>query len=236
MQRNTLHRLFAATAISSIGMVAALNAGAVPISGVYVEDSRCDVVPNQSLKHEIGIAAIFPGNEAITYFVTPAQFTVCVPNDGLANDWIVNMTNVSTVFYQDLFFVADLGVTVGNSDGSVFDAVLAPGVVTDAFRIDGTVTAGVNMNLLGESFAFDEIFAPGETWRFAVSNYGALNSAGQFAPPDFLTPGIFAGSSPFGQVPGNASILANEVIPEPGTISVLLVAGGMLLLRRPRRA
>lgn len=235
MNSSTLRKLVAATTITSGALLTSLCASAVPINGVYLDDARCDAIPNQALKHEIGDAAVFPINEGIIYTVSPAAFTVCVPNDGAPNDWIVNMTNVSGVAWRDLFFVTDLGVTVGNADGSVFDVAGAPGAITDAFRIDGTVTLGLNNNLLGESGAADEIFSPGETWRFNVSNFSPINTAG-FMPPIFITPGIFSGSSLFPSTPGNASILANPVVPEPATMSLLMVATAGLLLRRPRRA
>jgi hypothetical protein len=160
---------------------------AVPITGVYNEDPRCDIVPSQTLTHELGEQQFFPVNESIAVQVSHATFTVCVPDDGIANDWIIQMTNTSGVAWQNLFFVADLGLTIGNADGNMIDVVGAPGVVTDAFRIDGTVTPGVNNNLLGESGAVDEIFSPGETWRFTVSNY--FDPAGTAPAPMFRNPG-----------------------------------------------
>jgi hypothetical protein len=235
MKTNTLSKLFAA-AITSSTLVPCMSAVAMPINGVYIEDARCDVLPNQTFKDELGDALNFPINEGIVYTVSPAPFTVCVPDDGAPNDWIVDMMNVSGQAWQDLFFVTDLGVFVGNADGSVFDVAGAPGAITDAFRIDGTVTAGINSNLLGESGAIDEIFSPGESWRFAVSNFSPINTAGFFMTPMFVTPGIFSGSSPFPSTPGNASILANPVVPEPTTAALLVVGGAGLLLRRPRRA
>jgi hypothetical protein len=123
---------------------------------------------------------------------------------------------------------------IGNADGNMIDIVGAPGVVTDAFRIDGTVTPGINNNLLFESGAVDEIFSPGETWRFNVSNFAG---PGGISPPPILnTPGKFAGSDPIVVPPINtASILAIPV-PEPATTSLILLGAGALLLRRPRRA
>jgi hypothetical protein len=231
MNTSTLSKLFAA-AITSSTLVPLMSASAVPINGVYIEDPRCDAIPNQTLKDELGDAAVFPINEGIIYQVTPVPFTVCVPNDGQSNDWVVDMINVSGQAWQDLFFVTDLNVFVGNADGSVFDVAGAPGAITDAFRIDGTVTAGINNNLLGESGAIDEIFSPGESWRFAVSNFSATNTAGFFSPPIFITPGIFSGSSPFPSTPGNASILANPVVPEPTGLCLITLFSGMLMMRR----
>jgi hypothetical protein len=228
-----LSKLIASTTIALGATLAAVpTAGAVPISGNYLEDARCDVIPNQHLTHELGDAATFPPNEALLISLQQVNFTVCVPDDGVANDWIVQIQNVSGTAWQDLFFVVDFHVVVGNADGMMEDAIGAPGVFTDAFRIDGTVTAGANNNLLFESGPVDEVLQPGEIWRFAVSNFVAVTSAG-LQPPILITPGIFAGSAPFPNTPGNCSILANPV-PEPAISAGLLVAAGALLHRRKR--
>jgi hypothetical protein len=205
---------------------------AVPVTGVYVEDQRCDPIPNQTLSHELGEVGFFPQNEAFLVNVSPATFTVCVPDDGIANDWIVDMINVSGIAWMDLFFVADLGMTIGNADGSVFDAANAPNVLSDAFRID---SFGINPNLLGESQLADGIFSPGESWRFTVSNFSGPAGTPPF-PPIFHTPGKYAGSDPIVIPPTNtASILANPV-PEPSAIfAIALPAAALLMRRRPRR-
>jgi hypothetical protein len=201
---------------------------------LYVDDPRCDVIAQQTLPDELGDAAIFPANESFVYIIqaTP-QVTVCVPDDGIANDWDVVMGNASTTAWQNLFFVGDLGTKVGNADGGMVDLTGAPGVITDSFRIDGLITLGVNNNLLGESGTVDEIFSPGEIWRFKVSNF--VDALGGASAPVFSTPGLFAGSSPPGPVNSNSSIRATPVVPEPTVVGALLVAGGALLLRRPRR-
>src|SRR5215212_4862313 len=148
---NLRNPLLAAAAASALALVAGRTATAVPITGVYLEDPRCDTIPQQTLLDELGNAAIFPINEGIVFQSQPVTFTVCVPDDLIQNDWVVTMTNVSGQAWRDLFFVADLGLRVGNADGNMIDVVNAPGVVTDAFRIDGTLTLGLNNNLLSET-------------------------------------------------------------------------------------
>lgn len=225
-------RVLAAAALAAIAMTQ--RAGAVPVNGLYLEDPRCDNVPQQSLIDELGAASSFPINESIVVQTSPASFTVCAPNDGIQNDWIVQMTNVSGVAWKNLFFVANVGMSVGNADGSVVDVINAPGVATDAFRIDGTVTVALNNNLLGESGVVDEIFAPGETWRFNVSNF--THPSGASLPPIFSTPGLFAGSAPVVIPPiDTASILATPV-PEPTVVSLVAFGAAALLMRRPRRS
>jgi hypothetical protein len=231
---NHRNKVLSAAALAAISMMTASRSSqAVPINGLYTEDPRCDAIPTQTLSHELGRVPFFPINEAIDVNVTPAQFTVCVPDDGIANDWIVSMTNISGVAWKNLFFVANQGMTIGNADGSMIDLIGAPGATTDAFRIDGTVTVALNNNLLGESFGPpDEIFSPGEIWRFNVSNFMGVN--GGILPPMFTTPGKFAGSAPVTST-DTASILAIPV-PEPTTVGALGMVAATLLMRRPRRA
>jgi hypothetical protein len=236
MQRRNLRNLVAAATVASASiLVSSQLARAVPVNALFTDDPRCDVVPNQSPTHELGDLATFPLNEAIRMTPQHVNFTVCVPDDGLANDYVVDMVNLSGQTWKNLFFVCDHNVTVGNADGSVQDLTGAPGILTDAFKIDGTVTPGVNINLLSESITADEIFQPGEIWRFAVSNYMAVDSTGAFQQPLAITPGIFAGSTNFPQTAGNCSILASPV-PEPTTISLVAIGASALLLRRRRRA
>lgn len=230
---NHHNKVLAAAALAAISMLTASRTSqGVPVNGLYTEDPRCDAIPTQTLTHELGRVPFFPLNEAIDVNVVPAQTTVCVPDDGIANDWIVQMTNISGVAWKNLFFVANQGMTIGNADGSMIDLIGAPGVTTDAFRIDGTVTAGINNNLLGESINPDEIFQPGEIWRFNVSNFMGVN--GGVLPPMFTTPAKFAGSAPVTST-DTASILAIPV-PEPTTIGAIGMIAAALLMRRPRRA
>lgn len=231
MQRQQLLR----TSILSVAGLAAAasSARAVPVSGQFVDDSRCDTLPTIDLTHELGDVNTFPINEAIGVVTQPASFTVCVPDDGLANDWLVEIRNLSGIPWVDLFFVVDFGASLGNADGYIVDVLNAPTPTADAMRIDGTVTLGGNANLISESMGINEIFEPGEVWVFNVSNFN--NNASVNDPPILLSPGVFAGSSPLGQFPGNSSILANP-IPEPGALALTACGAATLLLHRRRRS
>lgn len=216
--------------ILSLGLIGiAPHAGAVPISGTFTDDARGDALPDQPLAQELGDVLIFPAASAIAYHDHRYNLTIGVPDDGIANDWTVHMENVSGQAWKDLYFVADLGATIGNADGRVADLLGPANVFCDAFHIDA---AGANANLLSESLTADGIFEPGEEWEFAVSNFNTgLNSLA----PTLITPGLFAGSSPIGGIGGNnASILASPV-PEPSMAVVFGLCGAVMFLRRPSR-
>lgn len=234
MNRKHINRIVTVAAVTAAATLAS-QALAVPVNGFYVEDQRCDPVPSQSLSHELGEVQFFPINESLQIFVSPTTNYICVPDDGIQNDWTVQIINVSGQAWTNLFFVADLGLSIGNADGTAYDTAPLPGAIVDAFRIDGTVTVtGMNDNLLGESGVVDEILSPGESWRFVVTNY--FDPAGSAPPPLFRVPGVFANTEPFMGAAsiGTANILANP-IPEPTTVGLFTAAGIALLLRRPRR-
>lgn len=226
MNRNHL----LASAIASV-LAAGSSVRAVPVNGFYVDDSRLDNPPSQALNHELGEQGFFPINESLQITVSPVTI-YAVPDDGLPNDWAIFITNVSGQTWIDLFFVADLGLSIGNADGTFYDTAPLPGSTIDAFRIDGTVTPGVNNNLQFESGVVDEILSPGESWRFLVTNY--FDPGGTNPMPMFRDPGKFANTEPY-VVPtiSTASILAN-LVPEPGAVSLLVTGAGLCLLRRRR--
>lgn len=234
MNRKHMNNIVTATAIVAVAGLTTV-ASAVPVNGFYVEDQRCDPVPSQALTHELGQVQFFPIDEALEIAFAPTTNYICVPDDGIANDWVVQIRNVSGQAWNNLFFVADLGLSIGNADGTAYDTTPLPGAIVDAFRIDGTVTVtGMNDNLLGESGTVDEILSPGESWRFVITNY--FDPAGTAPPPLFRHPGKFANTEPFlgAAAFSTASILANPV-PEPGMVGLLAAAAAALLMRRPRR-
>jgi len=220
----------AAAALAALLLFAPGLGRAFPVNGQYSEDARCDVHPNQSVSHEIGETLLFPIDERILVVSSAIPAYACVADDGAPNDFFVQMTNLSPYAYTDLFFVADSGILIGNADGSMEDLLGAPGVLADAFKIDGTVTLGVNNTLQQESGIVNEIFEPGETWRFLVTN--VLFPAN--VPPllVFDSVGGFAGSS-LGFPPSTASIVGTQIVPEPS--SLILLAGGLSALAAARR-
>jgi hypothetical protein len=203
------------------------HAEAYPVQAQFTDAPHCDTVPATTLTHELGTGNAFPIDEQIAAGALLTSKVICVPDDGIANDYEVRITNLSPIAWQDLFFVVDEGSVVGNYDGVMNN--LAFGIGTAAFRIDGTLTVtGNNDNLLLESGGIpnNEIFEPGESWTFLVSNF--VDPAG--IGPVFDSVGFGVGSPGF--PPSTASILANPV-PEPGTL-VLLTLGALAMRRRIR--
>jgi hypothetical protein len=208
-------------------------ANALPVSGFVADDPRCDPVGSRVVEElglPLALGGPFPTGEGIFFLAVPTTLFVCVPDDGLPNDWLVLMTNLTPNAYGDgvrrpLFFVANVGNTIGNSDG-VADFTPFPGPA-DAFQINST---GMNDNLIFESFGADEIFAPGETWGFLVTNFVVPAAPG--APPSFVSLGHSVGVTPGG---GTASIVVG-IVPEPSTWAMMALAGiGLGGLARSRR-
>lgn len=219
---NTSHLIIAATACFILSQAAS----AVPVKARYIDDPvSCDNNGDQTLTHELGDIASFPVDEGLAITVIqssfPSQFQ-CVNDDGIANDWLVVITNLSNIAYTNLYYVADGGVGVGNYDGLAED--LAQPGFTNAFRIDGTVTPGVNNPLIAETGTIDEILQPGETWEFTITNF-SLSVA-----PSFNSAGRFAASSTL-VATSNSSILATPV-PEPASLAMMALGAVVAGFRR----
>jgi hypothetical protein len=202
----------------------------VPGTYAFVDDPRCD--PHTiTLTHELGIKPPFPADEAIAAGATPTQMPITCPlilNDPLIPDYIVTITNLTTIKWTDLFFVADKGVSVGNADGTINEG--------DAFKIDTGLGAGINTPLLSESLAADLIFEPAETWTFIVIDFASTLG------PVFPTFGSIAVGKDSTGVPDSwASIVAIPVdeprlpIGSTGTLIALGLAAGAFARRRKKR-
>ena len=221
--------LIAAATFALTGTTTTSIVNANPVAGQFTNDVRGDAISDLMLTREIGDAQLFPIGDSIVYHDHRAFGTVGVADDGIANDWLVHISNVSGQAFADLFFVADAGAAIGNADGTVIDTIGAPGVQTDAFRIDAQ---GANANLLTESMARDGILQPGEEWEFVVSNF---NTGVNSFPPAINSPGVFSGSSPMQTFGGTNSSILGVTVPEPSTLSIVALMGLASLRRRRRR-
>ena len=198
--------------------VASPLAMAVPVT-VVSEDtpSQDPLILHQSV-HELGIVP-FPAIELISATATETPYTPCSENPDTAIPNIkVTMTNLTTVFWHELVYVADPETTLTNDDGLVNGR--------PAFNIDWV---GANIPLVGESIAADTIFAPGETWEFVIQDYfnGFALPASAFGSVGLV--GAASGGDSF----SSGSIIAVPV-PEPLTLAFLGISS-LVLVRRRRR-
>lgn len=215
---------------TSLAVVAgAMLLPALPASAVFTtvtsqDTPHCDPLMNLTLVDELGNVPPFPSNEAIFSAATFTQQAACPSHD---NPTILNafvrITNLTPLYFSDLHYVADpnvagaIGTSISNEDGIVNGG--------QAFRID---KFGVNTPLLSESITSDHIFEPGESWDFIIDDY--VNT-GALSPAAFDSIGV--GFASFGP-PSSGSIIA-LVVPEPGSIAAVGVAGSALLVRRRRQ-
>lgn len=206
----------AALIIAAASLTAA-GAHAFPVTTVFLDTPGCDVLAGPLHSDELGFTPPFPPDESITATDTITPSPACPGSDipGFANA-LVFITNLTTRSFYDLWYVGEPNFTsFTNIDGTVNGA--------DAFKID---TVGVNRPLVSESILADGIFSPGETWQFIIDDY--FNAAG-FPASAFTSLGVpsLGGSS-------SGSIVANPV-PAPGSIALILGAGGLVSTRRRRR-
>jgi hypothetical protein len=166
---------------------------------------------------ELGLGPTFPAGSQITTNGVSSTTTAC--GGGLDSALITNIrlsiTNLNSVSYSAVYYVANAGTVISNVDGTINGL--------SAFRIDAT---GTNTPLVSESIASDGIFAPGEVWQFILQDYtNALLTAGSISEigiPDTTVPPVSSGN-----------IIAVPV-PEPNTAA--LVALGLVALGARRRS
>jgi len=175
---------------------------------------------------ELGNKPTFPDDEWITSSWEFTSLTACTgapyDNPGIPNV-LVTMTNMTNTvwgnFYNGqkthVYYVADPETGLSNWDG-LMGCILG---LQKAFIID---SIGINRPLVYESVAYNDIFEPGETWKFIIQDY--TNTLG-LAPSAFASLGIANCSQ--GDLVSSGSIVAN---PEPATM--ILLAAGLLGIKR----
>lgn len=166
--------------------------------------------------HELGTGA-FPPDELISATDMTTEYTPCTVNPDTAVPNIeVTIRNLTTITWSELVYVADRETTLTNDDGIVNGEL--------AFNIDNL--GPFNFPLIYEDNP-NLLFEPGETWKFVIQDYS--NALG--LPASALGSVGLVGNQSAGDTMSSGSIIA---IPEPASLTLLLI-GGLAVMRRRRR-
>ena len=179
---------------------------------------------------ELGVGEPFANeNEEILMMASGTTAYSCAAYDdpGIIN-FVVTITNMENVTYQNLIYVADCCTQISNYDGWVGNVGWDDD--SHAFAIDAV---GVNQPLIYESLTQDGLFEPGEVWQFILQDWQNLN----YDEPNFQSFGVACDTAD----PSTGSIITCVgCIPELLTAGLvaagLLILGGVFYHRFRRRA
>ncbi|MCS5638564.1 MAG: PEP-CTERM sorting domain-containing protein [Myxococcota bacterium] len=178
---------------------------------------------------ELGTSAPFHlADEGITASASQTADFACPSSASAASGTqvLLSITNSTNRTFSDLWYVADPETSITNVDGDIN--------FNPAFKIDGTVTVNLNNPLISESIFTDELFSPGETWKFIIDGYFNAVSA---PASELGSIGAGSGSAEPGlTIPlSSGSIVA--LVPEPSTALLMgLGLAGLTLTGRQRSA
>ena len=192
-------------------------ANAISTTTAFADTPPCDLLSGPSVLDELGFPATgFPAGVQISAQDGLVNNPVCLATKIPGNaDTAVRMTNLNSISFSDVWYVAEPGTNFTNDDGTINGM--------HAFKIDAV---GANTPLISESINANGIFEPGEIWTFIVQDYS--NTSG-LAASSFTEIGV-----PSNGPSSAASIVADPVVPEPGTFG--LIAFGLIGLCRFGRA
>jgi hypothetical protein len=211
MRRTNRYNFLILTVLASISLTT-MPARAIELEVTNVELPGCDMLLIPAVVDELGDPAAFPLGERIAHMpLTQPGPQVCddAPDNVDIPNPVIEITNLQAFNFTDLWYVGPDTFGFTNVDGLINNTL--------AFKID---SVGLNRPLIFESITANNIFEPGETWRFVVQDYTLPT-----APDAFFSPGIV------GLPDDVVSIVA---VPGPG--AAFLFALGLLVsaLRRGR--
>ncbi len=206
-------------------VAAAVAAMCSAAAGAPVTVTSCDT-PSQDplilyyMAEELGTG--FPADELISASWQATSYRPCLqnPDDPNIANVEVTIVNLTKRTFYELVYVADPETSLSNDDGTVNCEL--------AFNIDNL---GLNTPLVYEDNP-NLAFEPNETWKFVIQDY--TNSLG-LAPSLF---GSYSAGPPVaglvGSQSGGDTVSSGSIIPEPATVT-LLVVGALAAMRRRKR-
>ena len=206
-----------------------------PTKVAHNDQPTCDQLFIPVDVDELGSTFVpFPADELIRHQDLGQGQPVCFSTDDpLVPDSLVEIVNLTSRTFSEVWYVADRDTSISNVDGFAEDfGVAASGVPVsnESFRIDNMLSDpnGIHHPLVFESIP-NGLFEPGETWQFVLQDYS--NALG--LPPDAFTSfGVGSASIDIaGTIGSSGSIIA---VPEPQVLFWLAVALTGLLAGRRR--
>lgn len=199
-------------AVATLALLVAQPTAAFEVSVTHQDLPSCDplLVPEQV--DELGVG--FPDDELIRSQATFTDLAACPGESPDLSNRLLEITNLTSRTFSEIWYVTDPETTISNVDGLVNGQ--------SAFRVDSEISdpGGANLPLIFESDGLNDLFEPGETWRFIIDDY-----FNPFLPPSALASVGLVGSFSVSDTFSSGSIIA---VPEPGGLAMAIFVFGCL--------